>query len=355
VGGLGSVFRRKDGRWCAKYKGADGRERYLYGKKKNEVKEKLKGALANQESEQVHKGNNLTIAAYLDLWLEGVEDTVSPRTYERHESIVRVHLKPALGTTRLANLTPLNVEKLYRKKSKQGLAPGSIRRIHSTLHKALSDAVRWYMLPRNVASIVSSPKDAGEEMKPLTPTQVKQLLSAASDDRLDALYVLAVCCGLRQGEILGLRHEDIDLSKGTLQVRRTLWKGETYPPKTKKSRRTIMLPKLAINALERHRDKLTMDSEWLFPSRNATPVNAYYLIRHSWRKMKIKAGLPESTRFHNLRHTCASILLARGVPVTVVSQYLGHADPNITLRVYAHMIDGMDGVAAQAMDDLLGN
>ena len=168
MGGLGSVFQRKDGRWCAKYQDSDGRDRYLYGKKKNEVKEKLKDALANQKPEQVHKGKKLTVAAYLDLWLEKVEDTVSPRTYERHESIVRLHLKPVLGATKLANLTPLNVEQLYRKKSKQGLAPGSVRRIHITLHKALSDAVRWYILPRNASSAASPPKDSGEETESLT-------------------------------------------------------------------------------------------------------------------------------------------------------------------------------------------
>jgi len=332
-----------------------GRTRYLYGKTKKEVRDKLGDALTARDKERtdpLYEGDSLSVGAYLDRWLESTADTVSPRTYERTESIVRVHLKPTLGATKLASLSPLEIQRLYREKLKEGLAPGSVRRIHITLHKALHDAVRWHVLPHNVVSTVSPPKESGEEVKALTARETKQLFEAARGDRLEALYVLAVTTGCRQGELLALRWDDLDLEARTLQVKRTLWKGETYPPKTKKSRRTIALPNLAIEALEQHRDKRLTDSPWVFTTRNQTPINAYYLIGHSWKKMKAKAGLSASTRFHNLRHTCATLLLTKGVHPKIVQELLGHSSISITLDTYSHILPNMQEKAVRAMEDI---
>jgi integrase len=185
--------------------------------------------------------------------------------------------------------------------------------------------------------------------------QVKQLLSAARGDRLEAAYVLPATVGLRQGKCLALRYEDIDFDKGTLKVRRTVWRNNVYPPKTPHSRRTIRLPRIALDALKRHRDNNCDASEgWLFPTKRGNPVDAHNFIHRPWKRMLRKAGLPETTRYHDLRHGAASLLLSQGVPVPAVSNYLGHRDSSITLNIYAHMIDGMEGMAAQGMDDVLG-
>jgi len=226
-----------------------------------------------------------------------------------------------------------------------------------TLHRALKDAVRWRYISHNPAAEVSPPQEYQREIYVLTPEQVRQLLSAARGDRLEAAYVLPATVGLRQGECLALRYEDIDFKEGTLTVRRTVWRNQVYPPKTSQSRRTIKLPKIALDALKRHRarNNIASDEGWLFPTKNGNPVDAHNFIHRPWKRMLRKAGLPETTRYHDLRHGAASLLLSRGVPIPTVSSLLGHRDSSITLRVYTHMIVGMDTVAAQAMDDLLGD
>jgi integrase len=172
---------------------------------------------------------------------------------------------------------------------------------------------------------------------------------------LEAAYVLPATCGLRQGECLALRFEDIDFARRTLEIRRTVWRNHVYPPKTPRSRRTIKLPQIALDALRRHaRNNDGATEGWLFPTKHGNPVDAHNFIHRPWKRMLRKAGLPETTRYHDLRHGAASLLLSQNVPVPVVSNYLGHADSGITLRVYAHMIDGMDEIAATVMDAVLG-
>ncbi len=351
----GSVYQRSDGRWVAKYKDAGGNWRYIYRKSKGEARRALRQALKDRD-EGINP-NRMTVAAYLDSWLENARDAVSYRTWLNHECIVRLHLNPIIGAKKLARLDSRDVHSLYRVKLAEGLSRGRVRKIHVTLNRALKDAVRWRHLSRNPAEEVSPPQEYQREIHVLSPEQVKQLLTAARGDRLEAAYVLPATVGLRQGECLALRYEDIDFEQGTLTVRRTVWRSQVFPPKTPHSRRTIKLPKIALDALKRHRDKSggASDQGWLFPTRNGNPVDAHNFIHRPWKRMLRKAGLPNSTRYHDLRHGAASLLLSRGVPIPAVSSLLGHRDSSITLRVYAHTIDGMGSVAAQAMDDLLAN
>ena len=351
----GSVYQRSDGRWVAKYKDIQGTWYYLYRKSKTEAKQALRQALRDRD--EGISPNSLTVGAFLDSWLEDMQDTVSHRTWLNHECIVRLHLNPTIGANRLAKLGPKHLHNLYRAKLADGLSRGRVRKIHVTLNRALKDAVRFRYISRNPAAEVSPPQEYQREIHVLTPEQVKQLLTAARGDRLEAAYVLPATVGLRQGECLALRYEDIDFKQGTLKVRRTVWRNQVYPPKTPHSHRTIKLPTIALDALKRHREKSNgaSDEGWLFPTKNGNPVDAHNFIHRPWKRMLRKAGLPETTRNHDLRHGAASLLLSRGVPVPAVSSLLGHRDSSITLRVYAHMIAGMDGVAAQAMDDLLGD
>jgi integrase len=349
----GSVFQRADGRWVAKYKDAHGTWRYIYRKTKAEARQALRQALKDRD--EGISPNKLTVSAFLDSWLEDVRDGVSYRTWLNHECIVRLHLKPAIGAKRLARLSPKDIHGLYKDKLAEGLSRGRVRKIHVTLNRALKDAVRWRYISRNPAAEVTPPQEYRREMDVLSVQQVKQLLSAARDDRLEAAYVLPATVGLRQGECLALRYEDIDFDKGTLKVRRTVWRNNVYPPKTPHSRRTIKLPRIALGALKRHRDNNGGATEgWLFPTKHGNPVDAHNFIHRPWKRMLRKAGLPETTRYHDLRHGAASLLLSQGVPVPAVSSYLGHRDSSITLSIYAHMVDGMDGMAAQGMDDVLG-
>jgi integrase len=257
--GEGTITRRKNGGWMAQYYvyTVGGRKRKtLYGKTRKEVAKKLTGALSDREGGLVFDAEGLKLEEYLNRWLEdSVKDTVRNTTYERYEQICRTHIVPLLGGIKLKALSPTHVRGLYKEKLSY-LSPRTVQYIHVTLHKALKQAVRDGLIPRNATEAVKPPQVRREEIRPLTAEQVKMLLDASSGDRLEALYVLAVHTGLRQRELLGLKWDDIDLEAGTLQVRRALTTAKGGPrlaaPKTKGSRRRVSLTGVATDALKAH-------------------------------------------------------------------------------------------------------
>ncbi len=261
--GEGSITRRKDGLYMARYtvQTATGSKRKtLYGKTRGEVSEKLTKAMADRDGGLIFDADNLKVGEYLERWLiDSVKDTVRLTTFERYEQIVRAHIRPVLGRVKLKSLTPAHVRGLYREKLERGLSPRTVQYIHVTLHKALKAAVADGLIPRNVTEAVKAPQVRREEMQPLSPEQVKTLFATARGDRLEALYVLAVHTGLRQGELLGLKWDDVDLDDGTLQVRRALTTAKGGPvlaaPKTKGSRRSVKLTQGAIEALKSHLER----------------------------------------------------------------------------------------------------
>lgn len=370
--GEGSIYRRKDGRWVGQYtvytaKGP--KYRYIYGKTRAAVAEKLSKAIAARSSGFVSDIGNRTLGAYLDRWLaDSLRGTVRASTCERHEINVRVHINPSLGNVRLKGLTPAHVRGLHREKLDSGLASATVRKIHSTLHKALSQAVSDGLIPRNAAD-VKAPRPAPKEMRPLSEGEACTFLDVAraSGDRFEPLYVLAITTGLRRGELLGLRWEDVDLERGTLRVGRSLVReegrhtvGET---KTRRGRRQVNLTPRTVNALKAHRKRQLeermrlaetyKDHGLVFSTSIGTPVNPENLVNRSFKPLLEKAGLPK-IRFHNLRHTCATLLLGRGVHPKFVQELLGHATIAITLDTYSHYLPSMGDQAARAMGDALG-
>src|SRR5215217_1832158 len=207
--GEGSITHRKDGLYMARYtvQTATGPKRKtIYGKTRVEAAEKLTKAMADRDGGLVFDADNLKVGDYLARWLEdSVKDTVRQRTYERYEQIVRVHLKPALGRMKLKALTPTHVRGLYREKLDSGLTPRTVNYIHTTLHKALKQAVADGLIPRNATDAVRPPRPEKPEIRPLRQDQARTLLTSAKGDRYYALYVLALHCGLREGELLGLK------------------------------------------------------------------------------------------------------------------------------------------------------
>ena len=262
--GEGSIYRRKDGRWVGQYlvytdKGP--KYRYLYGRTRQEVARKLTKAMADRDGGFIFDAGTLTLGEYLDRWLvDSVRDTVRQRTWERYESIVRVHIKPALGRIKLKALTPVHVRGLYREKLDTKLAPRTVQYIHTTLHKALKDAVADGLIPRNVTEAIKAPRAKGKEVNALSPYQACAFLEAVSEagDRFEALYVLAVTAGLREGELLGLKWNDVVLEEGSLSVRRTLSEtrsGRVFKTPKNGKGRSIRLTKQAVEALRRHRKR----------------------------------------------------------------------------------------------------
>jgi len=205
--GEGSISKRKDGRWWGRYTAytANGpKQRAVYGKTRSEVAEKLTKAMSDRDGGLVFDVDNLKLSDYLDRWLPNIHSTVRQRTWERYEQIARVHLKPTLGRIKLKNLTPTHARGLYRERLESGSAPRTVQYIHTTLRKALQDAVSDGLVTRNVAAGIKAPRPKKKEIYPLNPSEAKTLLQATRGDRLEALYVLAIHCGLRQGELLGL-------------------------------------------------------------------------------------------------------------------------------------------------------
>jgi integrase len=281
--GEGSVYQRSDGRCVGEYEDANGKRRYISGKSKAEVRRKLRKLLADRDEGTVYDTENLTVGGYLDRWLDAVKGSVRDRTWQRHEEVVRLHLTPTIGSTKLDKPNALHVQTMYRKKLDAGLSPRSVEIIHVTLHKALKQAVRWSLLPRNIAEAVTPPRPPKREIQPLTQEQMKALLEAANDDEMYAFWVLAATTGARNSELLALKWADVDLDEGTLQVRRTVFNGKVSAPKSASGRRTIRLSRLAIRALKQHRidtAKLRI-SEWVFSTGAGTPISVHNLHNRS--------------------------------------------------------------------------
>jgi integrase len=348
--GEGSVYKRKDGLWVAQYE-VGGKRRYLYGKTKKAVTDRLREKMTSRVANLAPEAEKMRLAEFLNRWLPSVEGTVRQSTYTRHEEVVRLHLKPSIGGIEIKDFGPLDVEELYRKKLRSGLSPRTVQIIHATLHKALKQALRRSLVSKNVTEVVTPPRYRKKEVRTLSPEEVKILLRAAKGDRFEALYVLAVTTGMRQGELLGLKWRDLDLKKDTLRVRRTVRNAEVNPPKSASSTRSVHLTGMAIRALRGHRER-NGGWEWVFPTRNGNPVSCHNLVNRSWRPLLKKAGLPRIP-FHNLRHTCASLLLTQGVHPKLVQELLGHADITTTLNTYSHLVPSLRGEMASAMEDVL--
>jgi integrase len=345
------------------------KRRYVSGKAREEVRQKLAKVIADRDGGLVFDVGSLTVGEYLDRWLpDCVKGTVRETTFERYEYAIRPHIKPVLGRVKLKSLTPAHVRAFYREKLDAGLAPATVHKMHVVLHKALDQAVADGLIPRNATDAVKSPRIDSEEINPLTADEANRFIEAACGERLEALYVLAIHTGLRQGELLGLKWEDLDLTGGTLRVQRTLTyaggKHSLSEPKTKKSRRTVRLTSGAVAALRDHLERQLGEMERLgslyqsgglvFSAETGGIINPSNLRNRSFARLLKRAGLSgRGARFHDLRHTCATLLLSKNVNPKIVSEMLGHANIAITLDTYSHVLPDMQESAVRALEDAL--
>jgi integrase len=369
--GEGSIRLRADGRFEATLTlpstGGKRLRRSFFGKTAIEAAKRMREAQAKQDNGLPIPSERLTFQKFAGDWLEAVKPSLKPGTWRRYEEYARLHAVPALGRFPLARIGPSHLSGLYAAKLAQGLSPMTVRHLHAVLHRMLSEAARWGLVARNVAALVSPPKAGTRTMQTLSGEQVRMLLEAAAADRLEALYYLAVTTGMRQGEILGLRWQDVSLDGGTLQVRRSVRriKGGGFvfsEPKSATSRRQLLLPEAATAALRAHKarqnaERLAMGGIWedndlVFPNELGRPIEAGNLMRRSFVPLLEKAGLPR-VRFHDLRHTAATLLLSKGLHPKIVSEMLGHSQIGITLDLYSHVTPTMQREAAAAMDAII--
>lgn len=370
--GEGMIRPRADGLWEARLTLPGGRSKSFYGRRRQDVQRKLDEAKRDLAQGFAPQDGRLTLGQYLAEWLETCKPPqLRPSTYLGYERYVRKDLTPTLGAIPLMRLTPLLVQRLYADKLAEGLASTTVRHLHACLRKALQDALRQGIVARNVADLVKAPPMRTVAMRVWTPEQVRQVRAAAQGDRLEALWTLALSTGMREGELLGLRWSDVDVEAGELQIQRALARGvarhrELAPPKTAASRRRIRLTAQAVSALRRHRalqaeERLVAGPAWasagerdlVFTNTVGNALDPTNLIRAAFKPLLARAGVPV-IRFHDLRHTAATLLLKEGIPVKVVSELLGHSDVALTLRVYAHVLPDMQAQATAALERLFG-
>lgn len=363
--GEGSIYQRRDGRWTASITIGGNKRKYIYGKTRREVQEKMKVALRDQQQGMLVTSPQQTVEQYLKQWLETHKPSIRIRTYERYEQIVRIHLIPNIGRIQLQKLSAIDIQNLYTKLGKS-LSSSTVNTLHAMLHKALDDAVRWGLLARNVCDAVTAPRRRHYEIKPLTPDQAKVLLDVAKQDSLEALWVLALTTGMRRGEILALKWQDINFAQATLQVRRIFTRapGNKFieaEPKTEKSRRSIALASVTVEALREHRRRQLLamaaaGSEWqdydlVFCTSLGTPLNPNRVLA-KFKALLKKAGLPDM-RFHDLRHSIATILLSIGTHPKVVQELLGHNRIQETMDTYSQVLPIVHKEAIKKLEDML--
>lgn len=362
--GEGSIFQRGDGLWTATLNiGYDEkgkrRRRTVYGKSKKVVQEKLTRLQADSLSGTLTAASRDSVADYLDRWLkDAVKPSTRDATYRCYEGIVRNHINPRIGGVTLTKLTPLHIQGLYSSMERDGVSARVRELTHAVLRRALNQGVKWGNLARNVCTAVEKPKVQKKAMQVLRPEEAGRFLAASKSDRLHALYVLALGTGLRQGELLGLHWTHVDLRAGTLSVVQTLLEnnGELKlgEPKSAKGRRLVHLPAMAIEALREHRKLMLAEGHpgpWVFCDTEGGPLRKSNLLRRSFKPILKEAKLPE-IRFHDLRHTAATLLLAEGVHPKVVQERLGHSQISLTLDTYSHVLPSMQQEAAAKLDRL---
>jgi integrase len=364
MGSGGQIRQRKSGLWEGRYVGADHRRHSVYGKTKREAQEKLRAALTAADHGIRPATGRVTVGAWLDEWMmTSVEPRNRPRTIGSYRETVNRYIDPAIGRIPLTRLQPEDVAGMLRRLSDRGLSPTTVRYAHAVLRIALGRAVKSGRVIRNVASLVEPPARKTAERRPLTAGQARAFLALVAEDRLAALYSLAIATGMRQGELLALRWEDVDLDGGRLTIRHTLRLGtrDLAEPKTERARRTLRLGADSLVALREHRrrqleERLAagrrwVDGDFVFTTSIGTPLDSRNVTK-AFQRVLAQAGLPHQ-RFHDLRHACATLLLEDGEDLGVVSRILGHSQIATTADVYAHLTPAMLERSAARMDAIL--
>jgi integrase len=411
----------------------DGKRRYktLYGRSRRAVATALRDALRDADQGTLVADARQTVREFLARWLSDVARTrVRPRTLAGYAATVEHHITPELGRIRLAKLTPQHLQAWLATLEAQGVSVGRRRYARVILRNAMNTAVRWRLVQLNVATLIDAPRTISREIQPLTPEQARGLLLASRTHPLEAFVTVALGCGLRLGEALGLLWTDVDLDAGTVQVRRAVQRFggdaaarrpllaerkrlkaalqalnlerrrlralETAEPagtettrgeltralaevrnalaavrsqvhvtelKSARSRRTIALPQVAVVALRAHRvrqleARLAAGGRWqehglIFTSAVGTALEPRNLHR-SFKALLRTAGLP-NIRIHDLRHSCATLLLAQGVNPRVVMETLGHSQVSLTLNTYSHVLPALQRDAAVRMNAVLSD
>jgi integrase len=345
----------------------NGKRKNVYDQKKPVVVQKV--AQLRREIEAGMHGTTQgeqTLREFASDFLEQHQHDLKSKSAKGYATMVRIHLD-TIGDIEMTQLKPIDIQKHYGRKLKI-YAPTTVHHIHEFIHLVLENAVLLGIIPRNYSDFVKSPPLKPKEIQPLSEEQARRMLAAVKGHFYEPVYVTCLATGMREAELLGLRWEDIDFKRERIRVAMTLHRtggGKVWlePPKSASSRRTLPLPQYAIDVLwnwqiAQQSYKASMGDAWqdtfnlVFTTEAGQAVRYDTLIRR-FRKCIVPAGLPETTRIHDLRHTFATLLLERGVPIRVVSELLGHSSIGITLDTYGHVTPRMREGAIEEITDIL--
>ena len=372
--GEGNIRKRKDGRWEGRYTAgrnpATGKAIYknVLGKTQAEVKEKLKKAIEEAKGLDVAKAESYTVDQWMDVWYEYyAKIKVRPSSHKTYEGYIKNHIKPSIGNIPLTKLTTLDLQRLYQKlltegrvdrleakNQPKGLSSKTVRNINQVISSAMQLAIQQHLISHDPTDGCALPKTEHREMQTLSADQLTAFLLEAKHSGVFEMYYIELATGLRRGELLGLKWEDIDFTTQTLRVRRQVGRinGEVReaPLKTKNAYRTISLGTDAVGILKQQREKQP-SSAYVFPGPTGGPI-APDSVLHMLHRVLDRADLPE-IRFHDLRHTFATLALQNGVDVKTVSGMLGHFSAGFTLDTYAHVTTAAQKKAAETMGVVL--
>jgi integrase len=339
------------------------RQKRVSGRTRREVEETLRILAGKLDQPESIEAEQLTFGQFSEQFLEAASPTLRPSSVRRYTDLLRKHICPGIGQIRLQKLSPFDLQRLYADRLAYGLSATSVHHLHVMVYRVLKQAYRWGMVARNVAELVDAPRRTFPEVTTWSLAQVSTFFAVSDEHDLAALWRLALLTGMRRGELLGLMWEDLDLERGMLAVRRTLSRGKggdwvLGQPKTQSGRRAIALPESCVSALRKHRARqnsqrlklgeLWQDSGFVFTGQLGQALHVNVLVTHFKRLIR-QSGLPD-LRFHDLRHTSATLLLAQGVHPKIVQERLGHADISMTLNRYSHVTPDMQRAAAETLD-----
>jgi integrase len=380
--GEGSISQRSDGRWMGRVnlgRGADGRRKrkYVYGDTEGDVIRQMKKQNGRAVDGLLLSTSTPTVAVHLEDWFSTYSDEWKPSTRRSYRGAIDLYLVPAFGPVRLEQLTPRAIQQWLTSHKKEHGARRRIEIAHAALRSALSEAQRLQLVTINAAALVNVPRSTARPVVPLDVEQAKTFLEVAGAHRLGALFSVALACGLRLGEATGLSWSDVDLDTGEVRVRQQLQAVKKQlvlqDLKTENSRRTLVFPDVCVQALREHRrrqleERLKAGARWVD---TGLVFTTYRTCKEGkGMSMKVGAGLhPRNVsrilssllktanlphiRFHDLRHSAASLLLASGVELVEVSKLLGHSEIRVTADLYGHLVKQTAAKAARIMDGLL--
>ncbi len=371
--GEGNIRKRKDGRWEGRYTAGINPEtgkqifKNVLGKTQAEVKEKLKKALADSQRLDLAKQGKYTVGTWMDVWFENVAKIkVRPSSHQTYRGYIDNHIKPSIGNIPLEKLTTMELQKFYRKlltsgrverveaaKQPKGLSAKTVRNINQVISSAMDFAIAQKIIAGNPCKAVALPKIEHKEMQTIPAERLQAFLTEAKATGVYEMYYIELATGLRRGELLGLKWEDIDMKQGIIRVRRQIarinGKIVEAPLKTKNSYRTVTISPQAIEVL--NQQKVKTNDEYVFPSSNGGPISPDSVNNMLGRVLE-RARIPK-VRFHDLRHTFATLALQNGVDIKTVSGMLGHFSAGFTLDTYAHVTTAAQKEAAQTMGNVL--